>query len=64
MAVRKLMVADDEGGIRNLITATLRDDSRYTLLSAKNGDEALQMAIKEKPDLIFLDIMMSSAGRL
>ena len=54
----KIMVADDEAGIRALVSITLRDDDRYQLLQASDGADALRLAQRERPDVIFLDIMM------
>lgn len=52
------MVADDDRAIVHLIAATLEDDDRYDVLSAENAEQALEMARREVPDLLFLDIMM------
>ena len=54
----KIMVADDEAGIRALVAITLRDDDRYQLLQASDGADALRIALRERPDVVFLDIMM------
>lgn len=56
--MKKVLLADDEDGVLALVSATLGNDRRYTLLTAKDGEEALSIARKEVPDLIFLDIMM------
>ena len=53
-----VLVADDDKNVRELIRATLGDDPRYQLLLAKDGQEALELARSEKPNLVFLDIMM------
>ncbi|MBI2919156.1 MAG: response regulator [Chloroflexi bacterium] len=53
----KVLIADDEAPIVNLLRATLGED-RYHLLVARDGDEALAIARREKPDLVFLDILM------
>lgn len=55
---KKILVADDEELIRQLVSATLRDDRRFDLLLAADGIEALELAQKEKPDIIFLDVLM------
>ena len=55
--MRKLLIADDEAGVRSLVRMTLEADS-YTILEAADGDEALEIARREHPDLIFLDVMM------
>ncbi len=54
----KVMIADDEAAVVNLLLATLGGDERYRLVVARDGEEALEVARKEKPDLIFLDIVM------
>lgn len=53
----KILVADDEEDVRNLLVMIFRN-AGYQVLSAKNGNEAVELAQKEKPDLIFLDILM------
>ena len=54
---KKVLLADDEESILLLVSATLSDE-RYTLVLARDGEEALQRALKEKPNLAFLDAMM------
>ena len=56
--MKTILVADDEEGVRALIVATLGRENRYHLLLAEDGEEALRIARKEKPDLLLLDIMM------
>ena len=53
----KILVADDEEDVRNLLVMVFRD-AGYQVISAKNGKEAVDLAFKETPDLIFLDILM------
>ncbi|MBI4281921.1 MAG: response regulator [Chloroflexi bacterium] len=53
-----IMIADDEASLRRLMEATLRDDPRYRMVVATNGVEALEMARREKPNLVFLDVRM------
>ncbi|MBI2857242.1 MAG: response regulator [Chloroflexi bacterium] len=55
---RKILLADDEETVRSLVAATIRDDSQYVLFEARNGIEALDIARREKPDLLLLDIVM------
>lgn len=57
---RKLLIVDDEAHIRMLIEQTLEDleDEGVELLMATNGEEALNIIQNEKPNLVFLDVMM------
>ncbi len=55
---KKVLLADDEEDILMLVSATLGGDDRYSLILARDGEEALTRAREEHPDLIFLDVMM------
>ncbi len=55
--MKKILIADDQEAIRRLVSLTL-SSSEYEILEAENGDEAIRIAIAEKPDLIIMDIMM------
>lgn len=55
---KRLLIADDEEGIRELLVATLSHDDRYEILLARDGEEALNTARAEVPDLVFLDVLM------
>ncbi len=57
LAGRKLLVADDEADQVEFL-ATVFEDNGATVLRACNGDEALALARKEKPDLLTLDLAM------
>ncbi len=52
-----LLVADDLVPIRQMVRITLSTQG-WTILEARNGAEALDLAQKEKPDLILLDVDM------
>lgn len=54
---RKVLIADDEPDIRELLQYNLAADG-YEVVLAKDGDDALDKAKKNKPDLILLDVMM------
>ncbi len=54
---KKILVADDEPHIVKLIDNRLRANG-YEVITAINGEECLNKAMSEKPDLIILDIMM------
>ena len=53
----KILIVDDEPGIRNLISAYLRKEG-YQIYEADDGLKALQAARSFKPDIILLDIML------
>ncbi|MGB5170460.1 response regulator transcription factor [Eudoraea sp.] len=57
---KKLLIVDDEAHIRMLIEQTLEDleDEGVELLFAENGEQALAIIQEEKPNLVFLDVMM------
>jgi len=53
----KILIAEDERDIRDLITFTLRF-AGYEVIAASNGEEATALAKQEIPDLILLDVRM------
>jgi DNA-binding response OmpR family regulator len=53
----KILIAEDERDIRDLITYTLHF-AGYEVVSAGDGEEAVQLALKEMPDLVLLDVRM------
>ncbi|MCB9639327.1 MAG: response regulator [Myxococcales bacterium] len=57
---RKILIVDDEPHIRLLIEQALEDleDEGVELLTASNGEEGLQLIQQERPNLVFLDVMM------
>jgi two-component system alkaline phosphatase synthesis response regulator PhoP len=60
MKPMKILIVDDEPHLRTLIQQTLEDleDEGVELLTASNGEEALETIRKEEPQLVFLDVMM------
>jgi two-component system, OmpR family, alkaline phosphatase synthesis response regulator PhoP len=54
---KKILVADDEPDIVEIIQYNLAKEG-YEVVTAKDGDDALQKARSTNPDLIILDIMM------
>ena len=56
----KILIVDDEAHLRMLIQQTLEEleDDGVELLTATNGEEALETIQAEKPRLVFLDVMM------
>ena len=54
---RKILIADDEPDILEIVSFNLQAEG-YEVFTAKNGDEAIEEAKKNHPDLIILDVMM------
>ena len=53
----KILIAEDERDIRDLIAFTLRF-AGYEVVTGSNGEEAVQIALQEDPDLVLLDVRM------
>jgi DNA-binding response OmpR family regulator len=53
----KILVVEDEPNLVQLLKAGL-EAGHYEVVTAKDGQEALEMTRLEKPDLIILDIML------
>jgi CheY-like chemotaxis protein len=53
-----VLVVDDDPFIRKLIATTLEDVAEFELHEAADGLEALEVAERERPTLVFLDVDM------
>ncbi|MBQ6555058.1 MAG: response regulator transcription factor [Firmicutes bacterium] len=53
----KILVVDDEASIVNIISFNLKKEG-YEVITAGDGETGLELALREKPDLVLLDIMM------
>lgn len=53
----KIMLVEDDNNLREIYEARLLAEG-YEIVSARDGEEALALAVKEKPDLIIADVMM------
>lgn len=53
----KIMLVEDDNNLREIYEARLKAEG-YDIVSAHDGEEALAVAVKEKPDLIISDVMM------
>jgi DNA-binding response OmpR family regulator len=65
--VKKVLIVDDEPNILILMEQALEkleDEDDVELLTARNGLEALNIIKEEKPDLVFLDVMMPKMSGL
>ncbi len=54
---KKILIADDEPDILEIISYNLTKEG-YEVITAKNGNEAIEKAKQSSPDLIILDVMM------
>ncbi|MCJ7498330.1 MAG: PEP-CTERM-box response regulator transcription factor [candidate division Zixibacteria bacterium] len=57
MEKEKILIVDDEEGIRTQLSWALQDE--YEILLASNAERALELARKETPDLVTLDVALS-----
>lgn len=55
----KILIVDDERDFVEINRAAL-ESKGYKVVAAYNGKEGLEKALKEKPDLIVLDVMMTT----
>ncbi len=56
MDKKRILIADDEPNIRAVVARML--DKDYIVLEAANGKEAVDIAGRERPDIILMDLMM------
>ena len=65
--MKKVLIVDDEPNILILMEQALEkleDEDDVELLTARDGVEALNIIKEEKPDLVFLDVMMPKMSGL
>ncbi len=53
----KVLIADDQSQLRQLVRLTL-ESGRFEIFEAPDGEAALEVARRERPDLLFLDWTM------
>ena len=63
MARKKILVVDDEKDLVDIVAFNLRRE-QYDVLTAGDGEKALEVAKRETPDLVLLDLMMPGVGGL
>jgi two-component system, OmpR family, alkaline phosphatase synthesis response regulator PhoP len=56
---KRVLIVDDEPGVRSVLQRTLARD--YDVLEASNGEVAVDMARRNRPDIILMDVMMPKA---
>jgi DNA-binding NtrC family response regulator len=63
MSMSKILVIDDEQGIRNLLD-TLLSRKGYEVVLASNGQKGLELCRRERPDVVVLDLNMPEMNGL
>ena len=58
--MKKVLIVDDQPQIRELVAITLQL-SNYQILLAENGQQAIEIAQTEHPDVILLDVMLDGS---
>ena len=56
-AAHKILVVEDEPDIRKLVQYNLLQE-RYKVLEAEDGEQALKIIQRDKPNLVILDLML------
>jgi two-component system chemotaxis response regulator CheY len=54
----KVLIVDDSSFMRELLTSILRKEGYKEVVEAANGEEAVQQYRRQKPDIVFMDIVM------
>ena len=62
--MRSVLIVDDDPFIRKLVATTLGDVGDYKLVEASDGREAVDLAVAEPPEIVFLDIDMPGVDGL
>ncbi len=57
MSTKKILVADDEAHILHVVSMKLRN-AGFEVITAVDGEEALELCTSEKPDLLITDFQM------
>jgi DNA-binding response OmpR family regulator len=61
-STKTILICEDDQNLRQLVRAVLGD--AYKFLEAHDGDEALEVALRARPDLIILDLMLPGRSGL
>ncbi|MDA2921850.1 response regulator [Patescibacteria group bacterium AH-259-L07] len=54
---KKILIAEDDPSMSDILVKMMKS-TNYKVIRAKDGQKAIDLAIKERPDLILLDILM------
>jgi CheY-like chemotaxis protein len=58
MKNKKILIVDDSANIRKLVKVIVKKVGNFEFLEADNGKDGLDLALKHKPDLAILDMIM------
>ena len=58
MTARKVLLVDDSSTTLMMERMILEKRTTYSVLTANSGEEAIEVALEEKPDLILMDVGM------
>ncbi len=58
MTIEKVLLVDDDPDIRTIGRMSLQKVGGWSVVEAANGQEGIEMARQEKPDVILMDMMM------
>lgn len=61
---KKVLLVDDSATSRLMHRTIVKNNTNYTIVCAQDGNQALELASSEKPDLILMDIMMPGISGL
>ena len=54
---KKILIIDDDKGLLKLLATSLTTNG-FTILTAESGEDGLDMAQKQRPDLVILDVLL------
>jgi len=57
MVNKKVLIIEDEESVLKVLSTKFTHEG-FTVFEARDGEEGLELALKEKPDLIMLDVVM------
>lgn len=55
--MKKILLVEDEHAIRRALSIVFQREG-FTVLEAKNGEEGVEIALREHPDIVVLDLVM------
>jgi DNA-binding response OmpR family regulator len=58
MGIRKVLLVDDDPDIRMIGSLSLRNVGKWQVVVAEDGAQALVAVVREKPELVLLDVLM------